>query len=395
VDNTARLCVMNLYLHGIGANGRRRSPIHVDDSLAADPGERFDMVLTNPPFGKKSSVTFVTDEGEVKRESQTIVRDDFWTSTSNKQLNFVQHVKSILKHQRPRGGRRAGQRAVRRRRGRDGAPPAAARVRRAYPAAPADRHLLRPGRQGQRALLRPQARQRNPWTKSCGSTTCAPTRTSPSRPAAAARTWMSSWPATTPPTATTASRPGPRRIRRAAGVLVKPDAPATLLAPALDREHLAGAPNVGTVLSYWDYPSPPGQGWPERLSELLHGMGSLGVEPALSQEIAGQLDVPFKALGLVEELRLVKSPHEVDRLRQSAHYADLGMQKILRAAYAGVSEIEIFSQARSVQMKIIRETDFDPLNTSLLTAAWPARLGTQPHGVPASASGSRPARTSP
>ena len=95
VDNTARLCVMNLYLHGIGTNGGD-SPIHVADSLAAHPGQYFDMVLTNPPFGKKSSVTFVTDEGEIRRESQTIVRDDFWTSTSNKQLNFVQHVRSIL-----------------------------------------------------------------------------------------------------------------------------------------------------------------------------------------------------------------------------------------------------------------------------------------------------------
>ena len=54
------------------------------------------MVLTNPPFGKKSSVTFVNEEGEAKRESQMIVRDDFWTSTSNKQLNFVQHIKTIL-----------------------------------------------------------------------------------------------------------------------------------------------------------------------------------------------------------------------------------------------------------------------------------------------------------
>ena len=95
VDSAARLCVMNLYLHGIGANGGS-SPIRVADSLAADPGQRFEMVLTNPPFGKKSSVTFVSDEGETKRESQTIVRDDFWTSTSNKQLNFVQHVKTIL-----------------------------------------------------------------------------------------------------------------------------------------------------------------------------------------------------------------------------------------------------------------------------------------------------------
>ena len=96
VDNAARLCVMNLYLHGIGVDGDR-SPIRVDDSLAADPGERFHMVLTNPPFGKKSSVTYVTGEGEIRRESQTVVRDDFWTSTSNKQLNFVQHVKTLLR----------------------------------------------------------------------------------------------------------------------------------------------------------------------------------------------------------------------------------------------------------------------------------------------------------
>jgi type I restriction enzyme M protein len=95
VDNTARLCVMNLYLHGIGTNGGS-SPIHVDDSLAADPGKRFHMILTNPPFGKKSSITFVTEKGEVKREFTTVVRDDFWASTSNKQLNFVQHVKTLL-----------------------------------------------------------------------------------------------------------------------------------------------------------------------------------------------------------------------------------------------------------------------------------------------------------
>lgn len=96
VDNTARLCVMNLYLHGIGHNSDR-SPIHVDDALANKPSTTYDVVLTNPPFGKKSSVTYITEEGEVKREAQTVVRDDFWTSTSNKQLNFVQHVHKLLK----------------------------------------------------------------------------------------------------------------------------------------------------------------------------------------------------------------------------------------------------------------------------------------------------------
>ena len=95
VDNTARLCVMNLLLHGIGSE-EANSPIHVDDALKADPGDRFEMVLTNPPFGRKSSMTFVNEEGEADRGSLVVVRDDFWASTSNKQLNFVQHVKTLL-----------------------------------------------------------------------------------------------------------------------------------------------------------------------------------------------------------------------------------------------------------------------------------------------------------
>ncbi|MGH3050184.1 MAG: HsdM family class I SAM-dependent methyltransferase, partial [Gaiellaceae bacterium] len=102
VENTARLCVMNLLLHGIGAEDAP-SPIEVDDALRGDPGDRFDMVLTNPPFGRKSSLTFVNAGGEAEREDLTVVRDDFWASTSNKQLNFLQHVKTLL---RP-GGRAA------------------------------------------------------------------------------------------------------------------------------------------------------------------------------------------------------------------------------------------------------------------------------------------------
>lgn len=94
VDNTARLCLMNLFLHGIG--GDEASPVHVADSLRGDPGVRFQMVLTNPPFGRKSSVTYVNEEGREEREANEVVRDDFWASTSNKQLNFLQHVKTLL-----------------------------------------------------------------------------------------------------------------------------------------------------------------------------------------------------------------------------------------------------------------------------------------------------------
>jgi type I restriction enzyme M protein len=97
VDSVTRLCAMNLLLHGIGPHaGEAEPPVKTDDSLAADPGERFRVVLTNPPFGKKSSVMVVNEEGEQERQALTVVREDFWTSTTNKQLNFVQHVKTIL-----------------------------------------------------------------------------------------------------------------------------------------------------------------------------------------------------------------------------------------------------------------------------------------------------------
>ncbi|MGE3978385.1 MAG: N-6 DNA methylase [Nitrospira sp.] len=94
VQGVVRLCAMNLLLHGIGSQDFE--PVEAADSLASDPGERFNVVLTNPPFGKKSSYTVVGQEGEVSKERETYERDDFWATTSNKQLNFVQHVKTIL-----------------------------------------------------------------------------------------------------------------------------------------------------------------------------------------------------------------------------------------------------------------------------------------------------------
>jgi type I restriction enzyme M protein len=90
-----RMCAMNVYLHGIGAN---KVVVHTGhDSLATPWSREYSMVLTNPPFGKKQSLLFVNEEGNTEREDQIVVREDFWTSTSNKQLNFVQHIYSLLK----------------------------------------------------------------------------------------------------------------------------------------------------------------------------------------------------------------------------------------------------------------------------------------------------------
>ncbi len=95
VQSVARLCAMNLLLHGIGS--QESEPVLVQDSLAADPGDRFDIVLANPPFGKKGSFTIMGEDGKVSKDKDSYERDDFWATTSNKQLNFVQHIKTLLK----------------------------------------------------------------------------------------------------------------------------------------------------------------------------------------------------------------------------------------------------------------------------------------------------------
>jgi len=93
VDEVVRLCAMNLYLHGLGNGG---SPVDQADTLAGDKGERFDVVLTNPPFGKKSSYKVVGEDGAVTTERENYEREDFKFTTSNKQLNFLQHIMTIM-----------------------------------------------------------------------------------------------------------------------------------------------------------------------------------------------------------------------------------------------------------------------------------------------------------
>jgi type I restriction enzyme M protein len=95
VDGTARLAAMNMLLHGIGKpNGR--SLIEVRDALAEAPHDFPSVVLANPPFGRKSSITVVAEDGGASREDIEYSRRDFWVTTKNKQLNFVQHIASML-----------------------------------------------------------------------------------------------------------------------------------------------------------------------------------------------------------------------------------------------------------------------------------------------------------
>lgn len=98
VDSVVRLCAMNLLLHGVGGmDSERDLPVERADSLAGPYRPAVDLVLSNPPFGRSSSVTFTTDDDETGNDALTVVREDFWAETRNKQLNFLQHIVSCLR----------------------------------------------------------------------------------------------------------------------------------------------------------------------------------------------------------------------------------------------------------------------------------------------------------
>lgn len=95
VASTARMSLMNLFLHNIGGLDKE-PPVKREDALLTKPSDLFDYVLANPPFGKKSSITITNEEGKEEKEDLSYNRNDFWVTTTNKQLNFLQHIVSML-----------------------------------------------------------------------------------------------------------------------------------------------------------------------------------------------------------------------------------------------------------------------------------------------------------
>ena len=148
--------------------------------------------------------------------------------------------------------------------------------------------------------------------------------------------------------------------------------PPVLLVPKLDAEHMKKAHNIDEIHSCWEYPAPAGRGWPDRLAALVGSARQLGVEPSARREILDELgNLSTRCVPLVERLRLVKTPAEVEMIRRAAGYADLGVKQLLDASYRGASVAEGFARTSVVMRKIIRETDdFEPLTTKVTMATW-------------------------
>lgn len=95
VPGTARLAAMNMLLHGIG-DSDGPSLIDVGDALAEKPKQHASLILANPPFGKKSSITVIGTDGKTETQDMSYDREDFRVTTTNKQLNFLQHIMAAL-----------------------------------------------------------------------------------------------------------------------------------------------------------------------------------------------------------------------------------------------------------------------------------------------------------
>jgi type I restriction enzyme M protein len=173
VPEVVRLCAMNLYLHDIAGLD---SPVEARDALLGAGGRTFDVILTNPPFGKKQSYRIVRDDGEVDTEREDYDRQDFFVTTSNKQLNFLQHIMTVLAENGRAGvvlpdnvlllGRRSG--------GDFCGTSISTRCCGCRPAS----STSRASRPTCCSSTRSRCRKR-PTPSTCGSTTCAPTGASP------------------------------------------------------------------------------------------------------------------------------------------------------------------------------------------------------------------------
>ncbi|WP_205520010.1 M24 family metallopeptidase [Virgibacillus doumboii] len=153
--------------------------------------------------------------------------------------------------------------------------------------------------------------------------------------------------------------------------------------PKLEEKHVKKGILDVDIITYWEYPSPQGTEWQNVLNEIVPKLGRIGIENNVKTEVF--LNIESQELtpsNLVAEQRKIKSDYEIDKIRLSSKITDRAMMEIFKSIYKGASVLEPFTLSKNIQTDLIKNKQFDPLTTTLLTVVWPAPGSAMPHSVP-------------
>jgi Xaa-Pro dipeptidase len=155
------------------------------------------------------------------------------------------------------------------------------------------------------------------------------------------------------------------------------------LSPKLEEKHLSKITIECEIKSYWEATSAEGENWYDILESIIKPFKRIGVEENIKSNILNKINASEVVhLDLIDTMRKVKTPYEIDMIRNTCALADLGMKNIFKNAYIGASVLEIHGLSTSIQKQLIREKNFDPILTSLISVVWPSPISSMPHSIP-------------
>lgn len=155
------------------------------------------------------------------------------------------------------------------------------------------------------------------------------------------------------------------------------------LSPKLEEKHLSKITIECEIRAYWEATSAQGENWYDILETIIRPFKKVGVENNIAHNILNKIAAnEIVILNIVEEMRKIKTPYEIEMIRTTCKLADLGMQNIFKNAYIGASVLEMHTLSGAIQRQLIREKNFDPVLTSLTSVVWPSPISSMPHSIP-------------
>src|SRR5271157_87663 len=160
-----------------------------------------------------------------------------------------------------------------------------------------------------------------------------------------------------------------------------------LFVPKLEEEHAKQVSSIADVRSYSEYPAKAGQDWFVLLREYLKDYNNIGIESSLptgdAQCIRGQ-ETEIKVIDLVEQLRVVKSFKEVEKIRFASKVADKIAKRLLKNSKEGAPLLSIIAPVNQELYSTVlgKMPDANLLVTNSTAAVWMGAISTMPHRAP-------------